>query len=156
MTTQAPHLVRTVLAMLSGIAESKIRVVGGDIGGGFGNKVPVYPGYVVAIVASIVTGVPIKWIESRIDNISTTGFARDYHGVGELAADEGRPHQGPALHRAGRPRRVQFARVGDQAAGRACSRSAPAPMRSRTPTAASMRSTPTRRRAAWPTAARCA
>jgi carbon-monoxide dehydrogenase large subunit len=40
MTTQAPHLVRTVLAMLSGIAESKIRVVGGD-GGGFGNKVPV-------------------------------------------------------------------------------------------------------------------
>ena len=88
MTTQAPHLVRTVLAMLSGIAESKIRVVGGDIGGGFGNKVPVYPGYVVAIVASIVTGVPVKWIESRIDNISTTGFARDYHGVGELAADK--------------------------------------------------------------------
>ena len=79
---------RTVLAMLSGVAESKIRVVGGDIGGGFGNKVPVYPGYVVAIVASIVTGVPIKWIESRIDNISTTGFARDYHGVGELAADK--------------------------------------------------------------------
>ena len=48
---------------------------------------PIYPGYVVAIVASIVTGVPIKWIESRIDNISTTGFARDYHGTGELAAD---------------------------------------------------------------------
>ena len=88
MTTQAPHIVRTVLAMLSGVAESKIRVVGGDIGGGFGNKVPVYPGYVVAIVASIVTGVPVKWIESRIDNISTTGFARDYHGVGELAADK--------------------------------------------------------------------
>ena len=75
-------------AMLSGMAESKIRMVGGDIGGGFGNKVPVYPGYVVAIVASIVTGVPVKWIESRIDNISTTGFARDYHGVGELAADK--------------------------------------------------------------------
>jgi carbon-monoxide dehydrogenase large subunit len=87
MTTQAPHIVRTVVAMLSGIPESKIRIVGGDIGGGFGNKVPVYPGYVVAIVASIVTGVPVKWIESRIDNLSTTGFARDYHGVGELAAD---------------------------------------------------------------------
>jgi carbon-monoxide dehydrogenase large subunit len=87
MTSQAPHIVRTVVALLSGIAESKIRIVGGDIGGGFGNKVPVYPGYVVAIVASIVTGVPIKWIETRIENISTTGFARDYHGVGELAAD---------------------------------------------------------------------
>ena len=87
LTSQAPHLVRTVVAMLSGIPESKIRIIGGDIGGGFGNKVPIYPGYVVAIVASIVTGVPIKWIESRIDNISTTGFARDYHGTGELAAD---------------------------------------------------------------------
>jgi carbon-monoxide dehydrogenase large subunit len=91
VTSQIPHLFRTVLAMLSGIAESKIRVVGGDIGGGFGNKVPIYPGYVVATVASIVTGVPVKWIESRIDNLSTTGFARDYHCVGELAADrEGR------------------------------------------------------------------
>ena len=88
MTSQAPHLVRTVAAMLSGIPESKIRVIGGDIGGGFGNKVPVYPGYIAAIVASIVTGVPVKWIESRIDNISTTGFARDYHGIGELAADQ--------------------------------------------------------------------
>ena len=117
MTTQAPHLVRTVLAMLSGVAESKIRVVGGDIGGGFGNKVPVYPGYVVAIVASIVTGVPIKWIESRIDNISTTGFARDYHGVGELAADKNGRIKGLRFTRAGRPRRVQLARVGDQAAG---------------------------------------
>src|SRR5499427_2501113 len=87
LTSQAPHIVRTVVAMLSGIPESKIRIIGGDIGGGFGNKVPVYPGYVVAIVASIVTGVPIKWIESRIDNISTTGFARDYHCVDELAAD---------------------------------------------------------------------
>jgi aerobic carbon-monoxide dehydrogenase large subunit len=88
ITSQAPHLVRTVVAMLSGIPESKIRIIGGDIGGGFGNKVPVYPGYVCAIVASIVTGLPIKWIESRIENISTTGFARDYHGVGELAADK--------------------------------------------------------------------
>jgi len=88
VSTQVPHLFRTVLAMLSGIAESKIRVVGGDIGGGFGNKVPIYPGYVVATVASIVTGVPIKWVESRIENISTSSFARDYHGVGELAADK--------------------------------------------------------------------
>src|SRR5215471_15489073 len=105
MTSQAPHLVRTVVAMLSGIPESKIRVVGGDIGGGFGNKVPVYPGYVAAIVASIVTGVPIKWIESRIDNISTTGFARDYHGVGELAADKD-----------GRIKALRFAALADHGA----------------------------------------
>ena len=105
LTSQAPHLVRTVVAMLSGIPESKIRIVGGDIGGGFGNKVPVYPGYVAAIVATIVTGVPVKWIESRIDNISTTGFARDYHGVGELAADKD-----------GRIKALRFAALADHGA----------------------------------------
>lgn len=88
VSSQVPHLFRTVLAMLSGIAESKIRVIGGDIGGGFGNKVPIYPGYVVATVASIVTGVPVKWVESRMENLSASSFARDYHGVGELAADK--------------------------------------------------------------------
>jgi carbon-monoxide dehydrogenase large subunit len=88
VTSQAPHIVRTVVSMLSGIPESKVRVISPDIGGGFGNKVPIYPGYVVAIVASIVLGRPVKWIESRIENLTTTGFARDYHMTGELAADK--------------------------------------------------------------------
>jgi len=88
MTSQAPHVVRTVVSMLSGIPESKVRIVSPDIGGGFGNKVGVYPGYVCAIVASIVLGKPVKWIEDRIENISTTAFARDYHMTGELAATE--------------------------------------------------------------------
>jgi len=88
MTSQAPHVIRTVVSLLSGLPESKIRIISPDIGGGFGNKVGVYPGYVVAIVASIVLGRPVKWIESRIDNLSTTAFARDYHMVGELAADK--------------------------------------------------------------------
>lgn len=86
LTSQAPHVVRTVVTLLSGIPESKVRVVSPDIGGGFGNKVGVYPGYVVSIVASIVLGRPVKWIEDRIENLSTTAFARDYHMVGELAA----------------------------------------------------------------------
>ncbi|MCU0928140.1 MAG: aerobic carbon-monoxide dehydrogenase large subunit [Burkholderiaceae bacterium] len=87
MTSQAPHVVRTVVSLLSGIPESKVRIVSPDIGGGFGNKVGVYPGYVCAIVASIVLGKPVKWVEDRIENISTTAFARDYHMDGELAAD---------------------------------------------------------------------
>ncbi|MHB8254616.1 MAG: aerobic carbon-monoxide dehydrogenase large subunit [Acidiferrobacter sp.] len=87
MTSQAPHVVRTVVSLLSGLPESKVRIISPDIGGGFGNKVGIYPGYVVAIVASIVLGRPVKWIESRIENLSTTAFARDYHMVGELAAD---------------------------------------------------------------------
>jgi len=86
MTSQAPHVVRTVVSMLSGIPESKVRIISPDIGGGFGNKVPIYPGYVCAIVASIVLGRPVKWVEDRIENLSSTGFARDYHMTGELAA----------------------------------------------------------------------
>jgi len=85
-TFQAPHAVRTVASLISGIPEHKIRIVSPDIGGGFGNKVGVYPGYICAIVASIVTGVPVKWIEDRIENLSTTAFARDYHMTGEIAA----------------------------------------------------------------------
>ena len=94
ITSQAPHVVRTVVSLLSGLPESDIRIISPDIGGGFGNKVGVYPGYVVAIVASIVTGRPVKWIENRIENISTTAWARDYHMRGELAADENGKIQG--------------------------------------------------------------
>jgi len=88
ITSQAPHIVRTVVSVLSGLAESKIRIISPDIGGGFGNKVGVYPGYVTAIVASIVLGRPVKWVEDRIENLSTTAWARDYHMTGELAADK--------------------------------------------------------------------
>lgn len=85
-TSQAPHAHRTVYALVSGIPEHKIRVVSPDIGGGFGNKVPIYPGYVCAIVASLVTGKPVKWMEDRSENLMSTGFARDYIMVGEIAA----------------------------------------------------------------------
>jgi aerobic carbon-monoxide dehydrogenase large subunit len=85
-TFQAPHVVRTVASLLSGIPESNIRIVSPDIGGGFGNKVGVYPGYVCAIVASIVTGRPVKWIEDRMDNLMATAFARDYWMQGKISA----------------------------------------------------------------------
>ncbi|MEZ5905329.1 MAG: aerobic carbon-monoxide dehydrogenase large subunit [Geminicoccaceae bacterium] len=85
-TFQAPHAVRTVASLISGIAEHNIRVVSPDIGGGFGNKVGVYPGYICAVVASIVTGVPVKWVEDRMDNLMTTAFARDYWMQGKIAA----------------------------------------------------------------------
>ena len=85
-TFQAPHVVRTVVSLLSGIPEAKIHVNAPDIGGGFGNKVGVYPGYVCATVGSIVLGKPVKWVEDRVENLSATAFARDYHMTGELAA----------------------------------------------------------------------
>ncbi|SEU44646.1 aerobic carbon-monoxide dehydrogenase large subunit [Nonomuraea wenchangensis] len=84
--TQAPHAHRTLYAMVAGLPEHKIRVISPDIGGGFGGKVGIYPGYVCAIVGSIVTGRPVKWMEDRSENLMSTAFARDYHMRGEIAA----------------------------------------------------------------------
>jgi carbon-monoxide dehydrogenase large subunit len=88
MTSQAPHAIRTVFALVAGLPEQNIRIVSPDIGGGFGNKVPVYPGYVVATAASLLIGRPVKWVEERTENLISTGFARDFHMDGELALDE--------------------------------------------------------------------
>jgi carbon-monoxide dehydrogenase large subunit len=88
MTSQAPHAIRTVFALVAGIPEHQIRIISPDIGGGFGNKVPVYPGYVVATAASLLLGRPVKWVEDRTENLISTGFARDYHMTGDLALDK--------------------------------------------------------------------
>jgi aerobic carbon-monoxide dehydrogenase large subunit len=88
MTSQAPHAHRTVFALVAGLPEQNIRIVSPDIGGGFGNKVPVYPGYVVATAASLLLGRPVKWSEDRTGNLISTGFARDFHMTGELALRE--------------------------------------------------------------------
>ncbi|HEY2299156.1 MAG TPA: aerobic carbon-monoxide dehydrogenase large subunit [Jatrophihabitans sp.] len=84
--TQAPHAHRTLYAIVAGLPEHKIRVLSPDIGGGFGNKVGIYPGYVLSVVGSIVTGKPVKWVEDRSENLMSTSFARDYHMKTAVAA----------------------------------------------------------------------
>ena len=114
MTSQAPHAIRTVVALVAAgaglpISEQNIRVKTHDIGGGFGGKVPVYPGYVLAVAASFLTGKPVKWIEDRSENLQADSFARDYWIHAELGATkDGQDHrpQGqdarrPRLHRRG-------------------------------------------------------
>ena len=49
---------------------------------------PVYPGYVCAVVAALTTGLPVKWIEDRSENLQADSFARDYHIHAELASDK--------------------------------------------------------------------
>ena len=88
MTSQAPHAHRTIFAMVSGLPEHKIQIISPDIGGGFGGKVPIYPGYVCCVVASLTLGKPVKWIEDRSENLQADSFARDYHITAEMAADE--------------------------------------------------------------------
>src|SRR5262245_13434405 len=92
MTSQAPHVIRTVVALIAGAAglpiyEHNIRVKTHDIGGGFGGKVPASPGYLLAAAASFLTGKPVKWIEDRSENLQADSFARDYHMDGELGVD---------------------------------------------------------------------
>jgi carbon-monoxide dehydrogenase large subunit len=85
LTSQAPHAHRTLFAMVAGLPEQDIRIISPDLGGGFGNKVPIYPGYVVATAASLLLQRPVKWVESRSENLISTGFARDYYMKGDLA-----------------------------------------------------------------------
>src|ERR1700684_4149322 len=72
-TSQAPHAHRTLYALVAGLPEHKIQVISPDIGGGFGNKVPIYPGYVCAIVGSLGLGQPVQWMEDRGENLNSTG-----------------------------------------------------------------------------------
>ena len=90
LTSQAPHAHRTLFAIVAGLPEQNIRIISPDLGGGFGNKVPIYPGYVVATAASLLIGRPVKWVEDRTGNLISTGFARDYHMRGELAVKDGK------------------------------------------------------------------
>src|SRR2546427_8766034 len=85
MTPQAPHIIRAAVALVAELPEHMIRIVSPDIGGGFGNKVPVYPGYVCSILASILLERPVKWIEDKTGNLISTGFARDIYLDGEVA-----------------------------------------------------------------------
>src|SRR5919197_2023048 len=98
MTTQAPHIIRTAVALVAELPEHMIRIISPDIGGGFGNKVPVYPGYVVSTLASILIGRPVKWIEDKTGNLISTGYARDMYFHGQLALDSGGKILGLRIH----------------------------------------------------------
>jgi carbon-monoxide dehydrogenase large subunit len=98
MTSQAPHAHRTVFALVSGLPEHMIQIISPDIGGGFGGKVPVYPGYVCCAVASLVLGRPVKWIEDRSENLQADSFARDYWIKARLCADASGKITGLQVH----------------------------------------------------------
>ena len=85
MTSQAPHIIRAAVSLVAEIPEHMIRIIAPDLGGGFGNKVPVYPGYVASILASILLERPVKWIEDKTSNLISTGFGRDVYLKGQMA-----------------------------------------------------------------------
>jgi carbon-monoxide dehydrogenase large subunit len=76
-STQVPHIVRFVLSGVLGIPEDKLRVVAPDVGGGFGSKLQVYPEEALIVALARRLGRPIKWIETRSENMMVAHQGRD-------------------------------------------------------------------------------
>jgi carbon-monoxide dehydrogenase large subunit len=86
-STQAPYLVRGVLAQHLGREEHSIRVSAPDVGGGFGPKCVVFPEEIVAPLVAMALNRPVKWIEDRREHFISTAQQRDQLWDVEVAAD---------------------------------------------------------------------
>ncbi|MDP9220806.1 MAG: molybdopterin-dependent oxidoreductase, partial [Actinomycetota bacterium] len=84
--TQIPHILRIMLALVTGIPEQKLRVIAPDVGGGFGSKLNVYAEEVIALVVAKRLGRPVKWTESRSEGYQATIHGRDQIQDIEIAA----------------------------------------------------------------------
>ncbi|HYV29927.1 MAG TPA: xanthine dehydrogenase family protein molybdopterin-binding subunit, partial [Candidatus Binatia bacterium] len=84
-STQIPHLIRTLLPGMIGVAENKIRIVAPEVGGGFGSKLNLYAEEALCSHLAMRLGAPVKWIESRRENAAATIHGRDQIGQYEVA-----------------------------------------------------------------------
>jgi aerobic carbon-monoxide dehydrogenase large subunit len=76
-STQIPHIARFVLSGITGIPEDKLRIIAPDVGGGFGSKLQVYPEEALMVVLAKRLRRPVKWIETRSENMMTSHHGRD-------------------------------------------------------------------------------
>lgn len=84
-STQIPHLMRTQVALMIGIPENKLRVITPEVGGGFGSKLNVYAEEALLGWISMQLAKPVKWIETRRENIQSTIHGRGQVGDIEVA-----------------------------------------------------------------------
>jgi carbon-monoxide dehydrogenase large subunit len=87
LTSQAPHMARSLLAAMLGLPENHVRIVTPEIGGGFGSKIQVYAEEALMGFVAMRIGKPIKWIESRRENFTGTIHGRGHVDQYEIAAD---------------------------------------------------------------------
>ncbi len=93
LSTQVPHIARTGLAKHLGLAETKVRVVSPDMGGGFGSKVVLYPEDVAIAAASRLVRRPVRWICDRGEDLHATTHGREQlHRIRVAADADGRVH----------------------------------------------------------------
>jgi carbon-monoxide dehydrogenase large subunit len=76
-STQVPHILRTLLAVMLRVPENRTRVIAPEVGGGFGSKIDVYAEDGLVGYLAKKTGRPVKWIEGRRENIAATIHGRD-------------------------------------------------------------------------------
>ncbi|MGY1623715.1 xanthine dehydrogenase family protein molybdopterin-binding subunit [Geodermatophilus sp. SYSU D00965] len=85
--TQVPHILRIMLAMVTGVPEHKLRVIAPDVGGGFGGKLQVTPEEVISLLVARRLGKPVKWTETRSESLMTAHHGRDQIQYVDIAAD---------------------------------------------------------------------
>ena len=85
--TQAPQIYRAALAGAFGLAESRVRVIVPDTGGGFGQKMHVMPEDLAVVALARTVGKPVKWVESRRENLLAAPHAREARMEIEVAAE---------------------------------------------------------------------
>ncbi len=84
--TQVPHVLRVLLALSTGVPENQVRVIAPDVGGGFGSKLQIYREEILALVLAGRLGRPVKWTETRSENMVATHHGRDQIQDIEIAA----------------------------------------------------------------------
>jgi aerobic carbon-monoxide dehydrogenase large subunit len=85
-STQNPHILRTMIAAMTGLGQDQVRAIAPEVGGGFGCKINIYPEEYVAATVSKRLGMPVKWIEDRSEAFVATTHGRDLIGYVDLAA----------------------------------------------------------------------
>ena len=75
--TQLPFEVRATIAHCLGWTEQNIRVTAPDVGGGFGPKGGVHPEEIVIPYISNLVGRPVKWVEDRLEHLTSARQSRD-------------------------------------------------------------------------------
>lgn len=86
-SSQIPHLVRLLLALVTGHPEHQIQVISPDVGGGFGSKIYLYAEEVIASMVAKELGKPVKWIEGRQENYLATTHGRDHICEAEMVGN---------------------------------------------------------------------
>ena len=85
-STQIPHILRVLLALVTGVPENNLRIIAPDVGGGFGGKLQIYREEILVTQLARKLGKPVKWTETRSEDMVASHHGRDQIQDIEIAA----------------------------------------------------------------------